>query len=149
MIFAKNKETESYLIKNWYKFEKTYHALVEGHPKEKEGKIVSWLYEDRNLKFTQVLNEKTVKKPSPSQVDQRFRQFSLIAVKLGIGRKNQIRVHMADLGCPIVGDFKYGAAANPIGRIGLHAHSMKLIHPKSQKELVIKCPTPQSFMRFK
>lgn len=150
VIFAKNKETESYLIKNWYKFEKTYHALVEGCPKEKQGKIESWLYEDRNLKVHSGAQREDSKQAITFySVDQKFRQFSLIAVKLGTGRKNQIRVHMADLGCPIVGDFKYGASANSIGRIGLHAHTMKLIHPISSKELIIRCPTPQSFVRFK
>ena len=71
--------------------------------------------------------------------------YSLVRVNLRTGRKNQIRVHMKELGHPVVGDKKYGATQNPIGRLGLHASKITFIHPKTKKEITIEAKPERKF----
>jgi 23S rRNA pseudouridine1911/1915/1917 synthase len=72
--------------------------------------------------------------------------YSLVDVRIETGRKNQIRVHMSELGHPIVGDRQYGSGANPIGRLALHAGLLALTHPFTGKALVFESRTPDSFL---
>ena len=71
--------------------------------------------------------------------------YAYLRVTLGTGRKNQIRVHLGELGHPIVGDRKYGARSNPLGRLGLHARSLSLPHPRDGRVLTITAEPPGSF----
>lgn len=149
IIFAKSKKVESILQENWYDFNKTYHAVVEGCPKAKSSTIESWLSEDKNYKVHSGKERPNSKHAiTHYNVEKKFRHFSLLSVRLGTGRKNQIRVHLSDIGCPIVGDAKYGATARNLNRIGLHAHTMELTHPSTGKKLVLTAPTPSSFYRL-
>jgi 23S rRNA pseudouridine1911/1915/1917 synthase len=68
---------------------------------------------------------------------------TLIELKLETGRRNQIRVHLADAGCPIVGDRKYGARTNPARRLGLHASSLQFKHPSSGELLQFESSLPR------
>ena len=72
-------------------------------------------------------------------------KYTLLDVDIDSGRKNQIRVHMGDLGHHIIGDDKYGEPANPIKRLGLHAYCLELRHPVSGKLLTFKAPMPKEF----
>ena len=72
-------------------------------------------------------------------------EFSLVRLKLLTGRKNQIRVHMKELGNPVVGDKKYGSETNPIGRLGLHASALSFIHPVTGKEIKINARHERKF----
>lgn len=72
---------------------------------------------------------------------------SLLQVRLDTGRKNQIRVHMADIGHPIVGDMKYGALSDAIGRVGLHAAELGFTHPRTGQMVRFSSPAPGSFYR--
>ena len=64
---------------------------------------------------------------------------------LDTGRKNQIRVHMQELGHPIIGDTKYGAKTNPIKRLGLHSHKLEFVHPYTKKIMLFEAKEPESF----
>ena len=76
------------------------------------------------------------------------RQFTMLDILIDTGRKNQIRVHMSDLGCPIVGDKKYNSKTNPIRRMGLHANKLVICHPVTGKEMTFECDLPNSFIKI-
>lgn len=73
---------------------------------------------------------------------------TLVQVRLDTGRKNQIRVHMADLGHPIVGDQRYGAVSDPLGRVALHAAELGFTHPRTGQSVRYSSPTPMTFRRL-
>jgi 23S rRNA pseudouridine1911/1915/1917 synthase len=73
---------------------------------------------------------------------------SLIALQLGTGRRHQIRVHLADAGCPIIGDKKYGAKSDPANRLGLHACEIRFPHPATGSEMHYKSPLPRDLARL-
>src|SRR5699024_1473107 len=79
------------------------------------------------------------------KINQQNESFSLVDVELRTGKKNQIRVHMKDLGHPVAGDKKYGANTNPINRLGLHAKSLSFIHPTTGKLQSFTSPVPRVF----
>ena len=149
MIFARSKMVQQRLQKAWTEAvqERSYVALVEGVV-QKNGTITSWLTEDK----TYMMHSSP--KPNHGQkaithykVLKTNRRFSLLKVNLDTGRKNQIRVHMQDLGHPIVGDKKYGSEINTINRLGLHANAIKFKHPVNGKVMKFESETPASFTR--
>lgn len=150
MLFAKSEKVKLLLQDSWQETvqERTYIALVEGAVKRSSGTISSWLKESKTLKM--------FSSPQPNggqhavthyKVIQSNKESSLLEVNLETGRKNQIRVHMQDLGHPIVGDKKYGAVTNPIGRLGLHARILAFMHPITQQELRFATDIPREFLR--
>lgn len=146
MIFAKNKMVQKKLQDNWDEnvSERTYVALVEGNVK-KNGTITSYLSEDNMLKMHSSNNPENGKKAiTHYKVLNTTRGFSLLRVNLETGRKNQVRVHMSDLGHPVVGDRKYGARTRPIKRLGLHAHAIAFKHPGTGKKVRFESPVPKS-----
>ena len=149
IMFAKTREIQLALQENWHRVitRRVYVALVEGKVEKPEDTIVTWLTE----------NEKSLKIHS-SKVDNGGQQavthyrtiksndkFSLLEVELETGRKNQIRVHMQDIGHPIVGDKKYGSEVSPIGRVGLHARVLAFIHPMSLENVTFETQVPKKF----
>ena len=149
IMFAKTREIQLALQENWHRVitRRVYVALVEGKVEKPEDTIVTWLTE----------NEKSLKIHS-SKVDNGGQQavthyrtiksndkFSLLEVELETGRKNQIRVHMQDIGHPIVGDKKYGSEVSPIGRVGLHARVLAFIHPMSLENVTFETHVPKTF----
>lgn len=149
MMFAKNKDTQQTLQNTWEEAvsERTYVALVEGNIK-KGGTITSWLKENKAF---YVYSSKTpddgLKAVTHYKVLKSSRNVSLLEVQLETGRKNQIRVHMQDIGHPVIGDKKYGATNTSIGRLGLHAQAIAFTHPTTGKELRFESKTPPIFTR--
>lgn len=149
MIFAKNEEMQQKLQANWSEIviERMYVAVVEGRVPKDEDTISSYLKENSALvsfsSDTDAFGGKLA--VSNYKVVRRSPAFSLVEVKIDTGRKNQIRVHMQDLGHPIVGDTKYGSKKNPLGRLGLHAKTIIFKHPKSGKVLEFVSPVPVRF----
>ncbi len=144
MIFAKSLDIQKRLEDDWRNNDKLYYALVEGTPKQKEGKIESWLAENSALKvYSTTEGPNTKHAISHYRVLSQMPGFSLVEVRLETGRKNQIRVHLSDLGCPIVGDVKYGAKSDPIGRIALHAFRFAFNHPVSGERVTVEAPWPK------
>jgi 23S rRNA pseudouridine1911/1915/1917 synthase len=150
LLFAKTHEAMEIIKDKWQETEKHYYALVEGTPKEADGTIKSWLLEDKSQKVHSVserpdakysiTNYSTIKK-----VDDN----TLLDIKTDTGRKNQIRVHLSDIGCPIVGDRKYGASAEFKRRVRLHAYSLSFPHPVSGKTIIVKSQMPEGFLSLK
>ena len=74
--------------------------------------------------------------------------YSLVEYKLETGRKNQIRVHSADMGHPVCGDIKYGNGDDPIGRLCLHAYVLCFYHPITHAPMTFETPIPTSFRKL-
>ena len=149
MVFAKNKEAQQTLQNSWQESvrERAYIALVEGAVK-KDGTVTSWLTENKTFMVYSSPRPNDGKKAiTHYKVLQSNRNFSLLQVNLDTGRKNQIRVHMQDIGHPVVGDKKYGSRNNAIGRLGLHANAIELKHPTTGESMRFESKTPASFTR--
>lgn len=148
MMFAKNQRTQALYQKDWNQnvLDRNYIAIVEGVLDKKEGRIESFLQEN---KTTHMYSSHTgLKAITNYKVIRDTKENSVISLRLETGRKNQIRVHMFDLGHPIVGDKKYGAKTNPLKRMGLHAYRLKIQNPETQKIYEFKAPLPRNFIRY-
>ncbi len=144
VVFARNEEIKVVLQDTWSEAVKKYTVLVEGCPEEKEGTVKSALAEDKFRRVYSTTPKDRDAKMSVThyRVIKQEGRYSWIEATLGTGRKNQIRVHMADLGTPIAGDYKYGASTDPLGRLGLHATELSLIHPITERKLTFRSPSP-------
>ncbi len=150
MLFAKSREVQEILQTEWKQtiVERTYYAVVEGIPEKKNGTIASWLNENKAFKVFSGQNpEKGHKAITHYKVLKQEKDYSLLEVNLETGRKNQIRVHMQDIGHSIAGDKKYGAKTNPFKRLGLHAGVLSFKHPKTGKVVHFESPVPQKFLK--
>jgi 23S rRNA pseudouridine1911/1915/1917 synthase len=131
LVFAKNEEAKQILQDQWDQVDKRYAAIVEGSPREKEGQITSMLAESKAMRVYSVRDNSGEGKEARTnyRVVKESGEYALLEINLLTGRKNQIRVHMADLGHPVVGDKKYGAKTNPLRRMALHARYLSFDHP--------------------
>lgn len=147
LVFAKNVKIHSMLKLNWNEYIKTreYFAMVEGTLKEKEGRITSYLRENQNNLVYSTQDPSGLLAVTDYKVKKENGQYSLLSVLIFTGRKNQIRVHMHDIGNPIVGDDKYGCTKNPLKRLGLHASRLEFLHPITKELISIKAPVPNIF----
>lgn len=151
MMFAKSERIQQALQTTWKETvkERAYVALVEGAVKRPEGTVSSWLKETSTLKMYSSPHEGDgLHAITHYKLIQANRHFSLLEVKLETGRKNQIRVHMADIGHPIAGDKKYGAETKTVGRLGLHARVLSFIHPTSGELMTFESPIPKTFLKY-
>ncbi|MBQ6952932.1 MAG: RluA family pseudouridine synthase [Bacteroidales bacterium] len=153
VIFAKDERAKDILQSKWKELvaERTYIAWLEGSVEKDSGAVQSWLVESpKSLKMysspTEVKDGQLA--ISHYKVLQRTRHYTQAAFSLETGRKNQIRVHAADLGHPVAGDDKYGAQTDPIHRLALHAATLVFRNPYSQKMVRCHSPLPESFERF-
>lgn len=151
MIFAKNQQVQKKLRDNWQDavLERKYVAVVQGRVEQDEGTITSWLKENKAmLMYSSQKEDDGQKAVTHYKVLKRNYDFSLVELDLETGRKNQIRVHMMDLGHSIIGDDKYKSTTNPIFRLGLHARQLKFIHPVTEEEILLETKIPESFMEL-
>lgn len=151
MMFVKDKEVQRNFRTHWQEIvlARTYSVVVEGRVAKESGTIQSWLHGTDSLRTWSDQNPENGQKAiSHYKVTERTADFSLLEVELETGRKNQIRVHMQDLGHPVVGDSKYGAQGNPIGRLGLHAHALTFVHPRTGEHLAFESKVPREFIRL-
>lgn len=148
MVYAKDVQTQQSLVRGWQELvtDRRYIALVEGELENPRGVVKSWLTEDKRF----------VTHSSPVDNGGKFavthynvlassNGYSIVECELETGRKNQIRVHMADLGHPVVGDHKYGSDNDPIRRLGLHAYMLCFTHPVTGKHMRFETPVPVLF----
>ena len=149
MLFAKTEESQQILQTEWKKRvqERIYVAVVEGQMKKDEDTIISYLKENRAfVTYSTTENDREAKKAvTYYKVLKRNRNYSLVELKLGTGRKNQIRCHMKEAGYSITGDKKYGATKNPIKRLALHALSLEFKHPITNKIIRFDTRIPSKF----
>ncbi len=135
---------EARLQAEWSRAKKQYLAIVEGALPADNGKFESHLNESAPFKvFSAPPSDRTRLAITNYQVLKRSSSRTLVEVKIETGRRNQIRVHMADAGCPIVGDRKYGAKTNAAHRLALHAAGLSFAHPVSGEVLKFESPLPR------
>ena len=146
IVFAKNENDQRFLQEEWQSFQKTYYVLIQGRLPEKEGIITSYLAENRAHKMYSVDNPKKGKLSKTGyKVLRESTEYSLLEIDLLTGRKNQIRVHLAEKGCPVVGDKKYGVRGKGIKRMTLHSASITIVHPYSKETVTFKTRVPAYF----
>ncbi|MFD2629427.1 RluA family pseudouridine synthase [Oceanobacillus kapialis] len=149
MMFAKSESVKRQLQDNWKQAvrERKYVALVEGKVKQEKGYVSSWLMESKtHLMYSTQNKDNGQYAKTHYKLLKANDSFSLMELELETGRKNQIRVHMQDLGHPIVGDKKYGSTQNPISRMGLHANVLSFYHPTTKQPMYFKADVPKSFL---
>ncbi|MDP2890321.1 MAG: RluA family pseudouridine synthase [Bacteroidota bacterium] len=151
MMFAKSKRIQEILQTDWNNaiIERSYIAVVEGCVETPEGKVTSWLRENKAMvMYSSQTPDDGQKAITHYKVLKSNKLFSMLDVKLETGRKNQIRVHMKDIGFPVTGDKKYGGKLNPIGQMGLHARVLAFKHPVTGKALRFETPIPGKFLKL-
>lgn len=149
LLFAKSEQVKMALQDNWDEMvkERIYTALVEGNVRKESGTIKSWLKETRTFKvYSNPTDNGGQLAITHYRKIKSNRQYTLLEVMLETGRKNQIRVHMEEIGHPVVGDKKYGSTINPIKRLGLHATALTIIHPVTNEVMKFESQIPSSFI---
>lgn len=148
MMFAKTPQAKDAMQHNWNNMvlNRKYLAVVEGNVEKDEGVIKSYLAENSQYEVYSTDNpDEGQLAVTRYRVLKRKNGYTLLEVELDTGRKNQIRVHMRDLGHPIAGDRKYGAKSSPIHRLALHAQTLRFVHPETRKEMNFSTPVPAAF----
>lgn len=149
MVFAKSEEIQEKMQREWQEavMERIYSVVVEGRVEQKEGAITSYLKENKALVMYSSQDPKDGQLAiTRYRLVKQGHAYSLLDVELETGRKNQIRVHMKDLGHPIAGDKKYGALTSPLGRLCLHARLLAFIHPVTGTEVRFEAAVPRRFI---
>ena len=146
MVFAKNSKSASRLCAQIKEgtFDKTYYAVVNGCPKANKGTLVNYLIKDeKQNKVTLVprLQEGAKKAELEYTVLARNADYSLLKIKLKTGRGHQIRVQLANIKCPIVGDNKYGKGEKVM--LNLYAVELSFLHPTTNNKLVFRVYPPE------
>lgn len=146
IVFAKTEQAKRYLQEEWQGFSKAYVAIVHGILAEKEGLIESYLAENEAHRMFSVKDPNRGKLSRTGyRVRKESRKYSLLDIDLLTGRKNQIRVHLAEQGYPVVGDEKYGKKEKGINRLALHAEVLTIRHPHTKEEMTFKAEVPPYF----
>ena len=148
MMFAKTEAIKRQLQDNWTEaiLERSYIALVEGAVKEEQATIKTWLKENATMTMFVSRPGEGMIAITHYHVIKKTPEYSLLAVQLETGRKNQIRVHMQSIGHSVVGDKRYGSHKNPIARLGLHAHILSFTHPITNEILRFETAIPAKFL---
>ena len=150
LLFAKSHEIMDSIKEKWQETEKHYYALVEGIPEKPQGTIKSWLIEDKSQKVHSVREIPNAKFSITNyEILKQVNKNTLLDIRTDTGRKNQVRVHLSDIGCPIVGDRKYGASDEFRRRVRLHSYSLSFPHPADGKIITVKSPMPEGFLSLK
>jgi 23S rRNA pseudouridine1911/1915/1917 synthase len=148
LIFAKTMRVQDMLRTAWstYVVDRRYVAITEHVPARPDGEVSSYLAENKAMKVYST--------PDPDQgklavtryhVVKTNGDFAQVDVEILTGRKNQIRVHLSEMGCPVAGDRKYGARTNPAGRLMLHNYLLQFVHPLTREHMTFELPMPKSF----
>ncbi|MFG6395755.1 MAG: RluA family pseudouridine synthase [Muribaculaceae bacterium] len=148
MVFAKNIEAKEGLQHNWNNMvrRRQYVCVVEGKLVPPAGDVKSYLAENsEHVVYSTDNPEEGQFALTRYKTVASANGYTLVEVELETGRKNQIRVHMKDLGHPIAGDRRYGARTSPIHRLALHARTLEFIHPVTRKLLSFSTPVPAPF----
>ena len=145
VMFAKSERVKNIMQDNWDKVIRKYYAVVCGKLNG-EGEVKQYLSEDKTLRVYVSNNGKLA--ITDYKCLKITSAYSLMDVLIKTGRRNQIRVCFSSLGHPIIGDKKYGAKKNPIGRLGLHAYYLEFNHPVNNKKIVVKDEMPTDFKKI-
>lgn len=151
MMLAKNQESKDTMQHNWNNMvlQRKYIAVVEGYVEADKGEVRSYLAENSQHEVYSTQNPEEGKLAlTRYRVLKRGSGHTMLEVELDTGRKNQIRVHMKDLGHPIAGDRKYGARPSIIHRLALHAQTLRFAHPATRRDMNFSTPIPGSFYKL-
>ena len=153
VMFAKSSKAASRLSEDFRtrRIDKVYRAVVEGYPRDSDGRYEDWLLKDKDANFVKVVAPQT---PGAKPCQLRCRllarhgHLSLLDIHPYTGRSHQIRVQLSSRGMPIVGDTKYGASRPWDGAIALHARRVTFTHPVSKDRLTVEAPLPPSWQEL-
>ena len=148
MIYAKDMETEQILEHEWHDliFDRRYVAVVSGEMEEDGGTIANWLKDNKAyITYSSPVDNGGKYAVTHFHTLARTTDHSLVEFRLETGRKNQIRVHAADMGHPVCGDVKYGNGDNPVHRLCLHAFLLCFYHPVTRERMEFEAPIPTAF----
>ncbi len=152
MMYAKDLEIAKILEDNWQEivYDRRYVAVVSGEMEREGGTIESWLKDNKAYVTYSSPTDPGGGKYAITHYHtlRTSPRHSLIELKLETGRKNQIRVHMKDIGHPVLGDIKYGDGRDPIGRLCLHAFRLHFFHPRTGEPMLFETPFPKDFMKL-
>lgn len=151
MVYAKDMETEQILEHNWHDivYDRRYVAVLSGEMEETDGTIANWLRDNKAyITFSSPVDNGGKYAVTHFHVMNRTVDHSLVEFKLETGRKNQIRVHSADMGHPVCGDVKYGNGDDPIHRLCLHAWLLCFTHPVTHEQMEFETPVPPEFRKL-
>lgn len=156
LVFAKTEALQEYMRTYWRQLVtcREYVALVEGQLDKTEGQIRTWLTEDKRNAMVYsspvddggqlAITNYRVTSTRDTNPDDPRQGMSQVELHLETGRTNQIRVHMASIGHPVVGDRKYGhgESFSPVDRLCLHARVLEFIHPATERKVRFETPVP-------
>jgi len=147
LVVAKNELIKNELQHNWQDIvsKREYIAICEGKFKDKKGTVKSYLKENVNHLMHSTNDRDGQLAITHYEVLKENLKYSMVDVNIDSGRKNQIRVHMGDLGHKVVGDLKYGPVSNPLNRLGLHAYILEFKHPRTGQLMSFKAKVPSCF----
>ena len=148
MIYAKDIDTEQILEHDWHGtvYDRRYVAVVSGEMEDDNGTVRNWLKDNKAyVTYSSPTDNGGKLAVTHFHVLARTTEHSLVEYKLETGRKNQIRVHSADMGHPVCGDTKYGNGDDPLHRLCLHAYVLCFVHPITKERMEFSTPIPTSF----
>ena len=150
LLICKTRESYTYL-KNLFamkKIKKEYHALVYGVIKENSSTINKPIGRDKTHRHKMAVVKGGRSATTHFKILKKLERFTFLECSLETGRTHQIRVHMASLGHPIVGDKTYGKKNDNENKMMLHAYKLVLTHPKNKKEIKLETKMPARFIKF-
>ena len=148
LIFAKDKKTALMFEEDWKEtvYDRRYVAVVHGEMRKKKGTISSWIKDNsQHISYSSRTDNGGKYAVTHYEVLKVANGYSMVELTLDTGRKNQIRVHLNDIGFPVVGDPKYGDGDDHIGRLGLHAYKLCFTHPVTKQDMKFETPLPRCF----
>lgn len=148
MVYAKDMETEQIFEHNWHDivYDRRYVAIVSGEMMDDGGTIANWLKDNKAyITYSSPVDNGGKYAVTHFHVLDRTTEHSLVEYRLETGRKNQIRVHSADMGHPVCGDVKYGNGDDPLHRLCLHAYMLCFTHPITHERMEFQTQIPTAF----
>lgn len=151
MVYAKDTEVEQEMEHNWHDivYDRRYVAVVSGEMEDDKGTIANWLKDNKAyVTYSSPYDNGGKYAITHFHVLKRTTDHSLVEFRLETGRKNQIRVHCADMGHPVCGDTKYGNGNDPLHRLCLHAYRLCFFHPVTRMRMEFETMIPTEFRRL-
>jgi 23S rRNA pseudouridine1911/1915/1917 synthase len=151
LVFARSEAVKRKLQAQFetHDIDRTYIAIVQGRLKDERGTVKNYLAENRACKVYVTDDDKTGKLAiTHYHVRRRVAGYTWLEITTESGRKHQIRVHLAGLGHPVIGDKEYGSTKNPLQRLGLHASRLGFVHPVTGKKMVFEAEAPAAFRKM-
>lgn len=149
LVVAKNDAAHAFLSNELktHAVSRVYYALCEGNFREDSGTVDAPIARHRTDRKRMAVDAGGRNAVTHWSVMERFGDMALLRVELETGRTHQIRVHMAHIKHPIVGDEVYGRGKNNLGIVGqaLHAGELRLTHPKTRERMTFTAPLPDEF----